>query len=54
MTFSGFRLDSMTTASWSEIPGFTSTLLISVWLLVKKRSRVLDVVSVIRVGSLTT
>ena len=34
-------------------PGITSTLLISFWLLVKK-SRVLDVVSVIRVGSLTT
>ena len=54
MTFSGFMLDSMKTASLSEIPGITSTLLISLWLLVKKRPRVLDVVSVIRVGSLTT
>ena len=44
----------MKTASWSEILEITSTLLISVWLLVKKRSRVLDVVSVIPVGLLTT
>ena len=40
---------------WSEIPGIISTLLIiSVWLLVKKRSSMLVVVSVTLVGSATT
>ena len=44
----------MKTAWWSEIPSIMSTLLISVWLLVKKRSSMLVVVSVTLVGSVTT
>ena len=44
----------MMTASWSKIPGITSTLLISVWLLVKKRSNMLELVSVTLIGSATT
>ena len=54
LTLIGRRLDSMTTASWSETPGITSTLLTKVWLLVKNRSKILDEVSVILVGSVTT
>ena len=41
----------MKTASWSEMPGIVSTLLMRVGLLVKKSSSVFAVVSVILVGS---
>ena len=44
----------MKTALWSEIPGITSNLLISVWVPAKKRSSMLAVVSVTLVGSVTT
>ena len=37
MFFIGCRLDSMKTASWSEMPGITRTWLTSVVLLVKKQ-----------------
>jgi hypothetical protein len=50
----GRRDDSMKTASWSPMPGIDLTVLISVLLLVKKRSKVDAVYSVILVGNSTT
>ena len=54
MFFIGRRLDSMKTASWSDMPGITWTWLTSVVVLVKNRSKVVELVSVILVGSVTT
>ena len=44
---------TLKTASWSEMPGIVSTLFISVAFVVKKSSKMLDVVSVILVGCVT-
>ena len=43
----------MNTASWYDSPGITLSWLTNVSLLVKNRSRVLDDVSVIRIGYVT-
>ena len=49
----GLRLDSTKTASWSEIPGMTLVWFTRVSLLVKKSSRILALVLVVLVGSVT-
>ena len=54
MFFIESRLDSVKTASWSDMPGITWTWLMSVVLLVNNRSKVVQLVSVILVGSVTT
>jgi hypothetical protein len=53
-TFLGLILASTYTISWSDIPGITSTLLISELLLVKNKSRMDFDFSVKWVSSLTT
>ena len=53
-TFLGFKLASMYTISWSEIPGITSILFISELLLVKNKSSVDSEVAAICVGLVTT
>jgi hypothetical protein len=52
-TFLGFKVASMYTISWSEIPGITSILFISE-LLLKNKSSVDSEVAVICVGLVTT
>ena len=54
VTFIGRRLGSLKTVSLSDFPGMTSTFLMSDWLLVKKRSMVLDECSMTLVGYVTT
>ena len=49
----GLRLDSTKTASWSEIQGMTLVWFTRVSLLVKNSSRILALVSVVLVGSVT-
>ena len=50
----GRRLDSAYKASWSDMPGITSTRLTRDGFLQKKRSRIFSVSSVILVGSVTS